>query len=91
MLDKVKDLINKMNAAGVPLPFAKNSDGKPSVSLTLLFISSLMVIMSLLGNVATYFKGIDTVNSLYWFGMCSALYYGRTPPIPGKKEEDKKE
>jgi hypothetical protein len=49
-----------------------------SVSLTLVFLSSLWVQLGLLGRVADAFKGIDLNNALQFFYACSALYFGTT-------------
>ena len=51
---------------------------KGSVSLTLVFLSSIYVQLALLNMFAQMFKGVDIVNALYWHGMGLALYYGRS-------------
>jgi len=72
-----------MNEAGIPLPLFR-ADGKPSVSLTLVVISSVFVVISLLNSFAALFKGVDTQSALYWAGMCYSLYFGRKISGDGK-------
>lgn len=49
-----------------------------SVSLTLVFMSSIYVQLALLNTFAQMFQGVDIVNALYWHGMSLALYFGRS-------------
>ena len=77
-------LIDKLNKYGIPLPMVRDpKTGLGSVSLTLVFMSSIYVQLALLNMFAQMFKGVDIVNALYWHGMSLALYFGRS----FKKEE----
>lgn len=88
MLDKIKEFVNKMNAAGVPMPMVRDSKtGQGSVSLTLVFLSSLYVQLALLNSFAQFFKGVDIQNALYWHGLCLTLYFGRSFKKDGNKVE----
>lgn len=81
MLEKLKELILKLNSYGLPLPFVRDPvSSAPSVSLTLLIISALIVFIGL-----TQLATIDIQESLYWFGICSALYFGRKMTSSGTK------
>ena len=51
--------------------------GKASVSLTLLFLSSLHVQLALVNKFAKIFDGLDIDNSLEFFMICAGLYFGR--------------
>jgi hypothetical protein len=89
-----KDFIENMNKKGIPLPMARDPrTGQGSVSLTLVWISSIYVQLALIGRITTALKGVDIQNSLYFFGMCSALYFGRSINKDGLSigKEDKKE
>jgi threonine/homoserine/homoserine lactone efflux protein len=90
----VKDFIKKMNEKGIPVPLCR-VNGAPSVSFTLVVISSLFVMLSLLNSFAAFFKGVDTQSAIYWAGMCYALYFGRKITGNGKEisisEESKEE
>lgn len=80
MLEKWKEFARKMNEKGIPVPLVRDN-GAGSVSLTLVFISSLYVQFGLINNLlAKLVKVTDTVdvsNSLYWFSITAALYFGR--------------
>jgi hypothetical protein len=72
-------LIDKLNKYGIPLPMVRDPrTGLGSVSLTLVFMSSIYVQLALLNMFAQMFKGVDIVNALYWHGMSLALYFGRS-------------
>lgn len=82
-----------MNEAGIPVPIFRDGSGKPSVSFTLVVISTFFVMISLLNSFAAVFKGVDTQSTLYWAGMCYSLYFGRKLSGDGKSltiEKDKK-
>jgi hypothetical protein len=81
-----KALIEKLNKNGIPLPMARDPrTGLGSVSLTLVWISSIYVQLALVGRITNALKGVDIVNALYWFGICASLYYGRS--LTKKKDE----
>lgn len=80
MIEKWKEILRQMNEKGISIPLITDR-GVGSVSLTLLFISSVYVQLGLINNLlAKLLKTNDTVdmsNSLYWFSMTAALYFGR--------------
>ena len=68
-----------LNKYGIPLPMIRDpKTGLGSVSLTLVFLSSIYVQLALINAFAQFFKGVDIVNALYWHGMSLALYFGRS-------------
>ena len=76
LLNKLKELITSINLNGVPLPLARDPKTKiGSVSLTLVFISSIMVILGLIdkGKLSV----VDIENALEFFYASSFLYFGR--------------
>jgi hypothetical protein len=78
-------MFKKLNKYGIPFPMIRDPrTGLGSVSLTLVFLSSIYVQLALLNMFAQMFKGVDIVNALYWHGMSLALYFGRS----FKKEGD---
>lgn len=82
------NFVNKMNAAGVPLPTIRDpKSGKGSVSLTLVFISFNMVLLGLIGKATALFGGIDIAQALNLFYACAALYWGRKLSKDGDKVE----
>lgn len=85
MITKIKEIIRKMNDAGIPLPVARDpATGKGSVTFTLVAISGGVVLIGLLNSAANVFKGVDMTNALYWHGMALATYMGRRMSGDGK-------
>ena len=82
-MEQLKAFITKLNEKGVPVPLCR-VDGKPSVSFTLVVVSTLFVMLSLLNSAAAIFRGVDTQSALYWAGMCYGLYFGRKLSGDGK-------
>jgi hypothetical protein len=75
----ISNILNRLNKNGIPMPMIRDPlTSKGSVSLTLVFLSSIYVQLALLNMFAQMFKGVDIVNALYWHGMSLALYYGRS-------------
>ena len=75
----IKELIKKANKYGIPVPTCRDPrTGQGSASFTLLVISGGVVLLGLLNSFAKIFKGVDIEHALYWFGMCTALYWGRS-------------
>lgn len=83
---KIQALSRSANIYGISLPMVKDpKTGKGSVSLTLVVISSVMVILGLVGRWSGYLGVMDINNSLEFFYASSFLYFGRnwrtaTPP-----------
>lgn len=82
-MEQLKELFRRLNEAGIPVPLFR-VDGKPSVSFTLVVVSTFFVMMALLNSFAAVFKGMDTQSTLYWAGMCYSLYFGRKLSGDGK-------
>lgn len=74
----IKQIIRKMNEKGIPLPMVRDpKTGVASVSLTLLFLSSFYVQVSIVNKFAKWFDGVNTDSSLEFFIACASLYFGR--------------
>lgn len=85
MKEKWLSFINWMNEKGLPVPVCRDpKTGQASVSLTLVVVSAFYVQVGILNSIANVFKGVDMQSALYWFGMCSALYFGRKISGDGK-------
>jgi hypothetical protein len=79
LINWIKNKMQEYNQAGVPIILIKdNATGKGSVSLTLLFISSIYVQVSLLNKYTGTGKGVDPANAFEWFLATSGLYFGRS-------------
>jgi hypothetical protein len=88
----MKELMQKLSdwccKAGIPVPVFKDPVSQlPSVSFSLVVVSSFFVAMGLLGKFAKIVEGVDMQSALYWAGMSYALYFGRRVSGDGKKLE----
>jgi hypothetical protein len=79
MLQKLKDLLTYMNETGINVPMARNK-GQPSVSLTLLILSSIFVMLALL-SFSIKILQINFLNALTWHIASAVLYYNRSAKI----------
>lgn len=71
-------LVDRMNGKGVPLPTVRDpKTGMGSISLTLVFISSIFVIVGIVGKWAKIAGDIDMNNAMEFFYTSCALYFGR--------------
>lgn len=78
LYEKLLELTRTANQYGVNLPMVKDpKTGIGSVSLTLVVISSVMVILGLVGKWSGLLGVVDINNSLEFFYASSALYFGR--------------
>lgn len=78
MYDKVKTFINSMNSKGIPVFMIrdpKTSCG--SITASLVFISSTVVLLSLIGSVTQKVKGIDVNNAIEFYLISLGAYLGR--------------
>ena len=76
LLCKWKQIVNDLNAKGVPLPLAR-IDGKASLSATLVWISFNIWVISVVGKWAGALGGVDSGQCLQMFLSCAGLYWGR--------------
>ena len=75
---KWKDLVNKANKAGLPIPTIRDpKTGVGSVSLTLVLISALLVIVGILSKWAGKLGGIEMNSAMQFFWTSVSLYWGR--------------
>lgn len=89
---KVTDLVKIANMYGIPLPMVRDpKTGIGSVSLTLVFISSIMVILGLVGKWSGRLGTIDIHNALEFFYASSALYFGRNWKTGASVKDEVKE
>lgn len=82
LLIKITEYCNKR---GIALPVFRDPVSQaPSVSFSLVVVSSFFVMVGLLNGIAQLFKGVDMQSALYWAGMSYALYFGRRVSGDGK-------
>jgi len=102
LLKELQKLVQTFNMYGVPLPMVRDpKTGRGSVSLTLVFISSILVILGLVGKWSGHMGVVDISNALEFFYASSFLYFGRnwrtgatvseetSKTLPSKDKEDK--
>ena len=84
-----KKFVDKMNEKGIPAPTIRDpKTGEGSVSLTLVFVSSLLVIGGIVGKWSHMLGEINLSYALEFFYASSALYFGRKwQSIPKKNSE----
>ena len=80
ILQYVKKAAEYMNERGIPVPLARDSSKIPSVSLTLLIISSVFVMLGLLSLAVPYLQ-INFLEALSWHVTSAVLYYNRGAKI----------
>lgn len=72
----IKDIIDKLNSKGIPIPLIRDPKTGPSVSLTMLFLSFNLVFFGLIGKYSSVLD-IDLNQAIQIFYGTSALYFGR--------------
>lgn len=78
LFKKWKSFIREMNAKGIPVPTVRDpKTGFGSISLTLVFISSVIVIAGILGKTAGLLGGLDMNTAMDFFWTATSLYFGR--------------
>jgi len=71
-------LVSNFNKYGLPAPTIRDpKTGLGSISLTLVFVSSIFVIIGIVGKWSNKFGTIDVGTALEFFYASSALYFGR--------------
>lgn len=82
------EITRSMNERGIPIPMIRDSHtGKGSMSLTLVFISFNVWLMSVVGKIAGHLGGMDPNQCLNMFLACAGLYWGRKFQKDGDKSE----
>ena len=77
--DKIIDVSRRLNQNGIYVPLLSDPKTKlGSVSLTLLFLSSVYVQFGLINKFAKIVDGVDMNNALEWFLITSGLYFTRS-------------
>jgi len=94
LFKKLTRLTEAANQRGINLPMIKDpKTGIGSVSLTLVFISSILVVLGLVGKWSGRLGTVDINNALEFFYASCVLYFGRNTwrrYKPGKKPKETK-
>lgn len=85
MKEKLIQFSKWCSERGIPVPMIRDSKtNQPSVSLTLVVVSSFFVMLGLLNKFAKVVDGVDMQSALYWAISCYSLYFGRKISGDGK-------
>lgn len=78
MIEKLKELINKANELGVPLPLLRDpKSGRASVTYTMMVLSFNTALLGQLGKFTKLLGEVDMTSAMSLFVATSALYLGR--------------
>lgn len=78
MLDKIKEIIDKMNSRGIPAPMVRDPVSQiPSVTLTMVVVSFGMCVIGLIGKASGFLGGVDMSQAITLFGVAGGMYLGR--------------
>lgn len=84
-IDKIKELILKMNDAGIPVPLLRDPDKDgPSITFTFFYLSGMLALASLIGKFTKVFGEIDVSGSVYLFISAAGIYTARKMTSDGK-------
>lgn len=76
--EKWKQFVRDMNEKGIPVPTIRDPKTKfGSISLTLVFLSSVIVIAGIIGKSAGVLGGLDMNSAMEFFWTAVSLYWGR--------------
>lgn len=77
-MQKLKELIQKLNEKGVPLPVLQDMvTKKPSITYSTFIVATLIYIVSLFDAAQKALGGIDKAESGEFFLIAAGLYLGR--------------
>lgn len=77
-IEKLKQLLLKLNETGIPLPLLRdNATDKGSYTLTMMWVSFNIAILTLAGKVTNLIGDVDYSNVLWLLATTSGLYLGR--------------
>ena len=75
---KWNEFVDNMNKKGIPIPTIRDpKTGAGSVTLTMVFMSFNVWMVSVVGKAAGALGGMDSSQCLNMFVACAGLYLGR--------------
>ncbi len=78
-ITKWKQFVVKMNDKGVPIPMVRDPNTlEGSVSLTLVFFSTTLVMAGILSKWAGFLGGVDMNSAFNFFYASTTLYFGHS-------------
>lgn len=97
ILNSISKMLDKANKNGIPLPMLRDPQtGTASVTLTMVWISFNIAIITLAGKITRIIGDVDYQSVLWLFGLTLGVYLGRKvqkgpSSLEIEKEENKKE
>ena len=95
-VDRIKQIIVKLNEQGVPLPMAR-VNGAPTLTGTMVIMSFTTCLLGQIGKVTKLLGEVDLTQANYLLLICLSAYLGRKMQGQGNgkdvtldKDEDKK-
>lgn len=79
VLSKWKQFVVNMNDKGIPIPMARDPntlEGSPALSLVC--VSTLLIVVGIVGKWSGHLGGIDMVNAMQFFYASCTLYFGHS-------------
>jgi hypothetical protein len=77
--DGWKSLAGKMNSNGIPIPLARDpSTNKGSVPFTLVLLSTLLIVVGIVGKWSGHLGGIDMAAAMQFFYTSCSLFFGHS-------------
>ena len=74
-----KEFVIKMNDKGIPIPMVRDPNTlEGSVSLSLVCVSTLLIVVGIVGKWSGHLGGIDMVNAMQFFYASCTLYFGHS-------------
>ena len=78
MWQKWTSFVGRLNSRGIPLPTVRDpKTGLGSISLTLVFVSSALMMLGIVGKYSGKLGGLDMSYAMQFFWTACALYWGR--------------
>jgi hypothetical protein len=84
--NKVKQVINSLNEAGVPIPLAR-INGAPTLTGSMVVISFTTCVIGQLGKISGFLGGVDLTQANYLLVICLSAYLGRKMQGNGSTKE----
>lgn len=88
MIEKLRNVARWMHDRGIPLPLLRNTDGTPSISLTMMVISFTFCLIGLLQKLNSTDLDVDMSQALTLLGITSTLYFSRRASDKSSETKD---
>lgn len=87
MIEKLRNFMRYLHDRGIAIPLIRNTDGNPSVSLTMMIISFVFCLAGLLQKLNSTDLDVDMSQALVLLTITSGLYFSRRVTEGGNSSE----